>query len=358
MEEVHIVDAELENLDIEQTVGRIPKDGKVLIVVMGNNPSVSSTPKMPVAEALAKRLTKEGQEVIFTGIHPIANGCKWTVIKQPFEGMPMPAWDLLPNLGFYRAHNWHCLDGSPRQPYAVLYTSLNCPFDCYYCNIHTLYEGRKDIRYRPIKDIAKDLENMAKQGGLRNLKIWDELFALNKYRVIAISELLVDYKVNAWAYARLDTMTEDMLRAMKRGGINWVAYGFESIKDEKFISTTNKVVKMTRDYGINIIANFMFGLPGTTLDDDKRTLEFAMDNLFEWVNFYDAKPYPGSQWYEDEKPNIDWADYNQYGKKSVFRDMSFIRYFTEPSYLNHIEKIFGHQSVDQVNEMLRTPILV
>ena len=50
---------------------------------------------------------------------------------------------------------------------------------------------------------------------------------------------------------------------MKKVGLNWIAYGFESI-DEEVFSTTNKRVKktssvqetidMTRDAGINIVA--------------------------------------------------------------------------------------------------------
>src|SRR5205814_3260832 len=34
--------------------------------------------------------------------------------------MPGPAWELLP-MPQYRAHNWHCLGGRERQPYAALY---------------------------------------------------------------------------------------------------------------------------------------------------------------------------------------------------------------------------------------------
>lgn len=41
-----------------------------------------------------------------------------------------PAWDLL-DMGRYRSHNWHSLsDLSKRQPYASIYTSLDCPFSC------------------------------------------------------------------------------------------------------------------------------------------------------------------------------------------------------------------------------------
>ena len=133
-----ILDAEAEDWSLEETEYRIRAigDREVMIVVMGNNPSVSSTPKMPVAEALANRISD--LNVSLTGLHPIAAGSKYFVVKKPFEGFPMMPWHKLP-MHLYRAHNWHCLDGSARSPYASIYTSMGCPFDCYYCNIPALY---------------------------------------------------------------------------------------------------------------------------------------------------------------------------------------------------------------------------
>ena len=344
-----ILDAEVGGLTLQQTEEAIRNSGHkdVLIVVMGNNPSVSSTPKMPISETLAKRIND--LNVSMTGIHPIAVGCKWNVIKKPFTGFPMMPWDKLP-VHLYRAHNWHCLDGSPRSPYASIYTSLGCPFDCYYCNIHILYGGRQ-IQFRPISDIFKEIKILVTKYKVRNIKIWDELFAINEKRVTSICSGLKDYDLNLWAYARLDTVTEKMLKVMKAGGINWLAYGFESVKDKKFTFKTEEVIKMTRDAGINIIANFMFGLPGT--DDDRYGLEFAMKHLFEYVNFYDAKPYPGSQWYEDTKPTLSWEDYTQYGHGSKFRNEAFREYFTNPDYLSMIKKKFGSQAEIQIKEMLK-----
>jgi len=41
----------------------------------------------------------------------------------------------------YRAHNWHCLDGSPRQPYASVYTTLGCPYHCSFCCIQAPFKS-------------------------------------------------------------------------------------------------------------------------------------------------------------------------------------------------------------------------
>ncbi len=347
-----ILDAEALNLSLDQTEYEIKRrhPDKIIIVVMGNNPSVSSTPKMPISEELASRLPFN--KVFLTGIHPLAIGSKYQLIFQPFQGTPDIDWSKLP-MDKYRAHNWHCLSGVPRSPYASVYTSLGCPYsNCYYCNIKTLYPDKK-FQLRPIPNVIKEIDTLVTRYHVKNIKFWDELFAFKEDRVLEICKGLESYDLNIWAYARLDTITEQMLKAMKRGGIQWLAYGFESVKDKKFISRTEDVIKMTKDAGISIIANFMFGLPGTTEDDDKASVEFAMKHLFEFVNFYTAYPYPGSAWYNDwVKTNPQNIDFNQYHNISPFRKKAFNDYFTNPEYLSMLKAKWGQQAVKQIEFML------
>ncbi|KKK69890.1 hypothetical protein LCGC14_2929520, partial [marine sediment metagenome] len=67
--------------------------------------------------------------------------------------LPGVAWDLLP-MGRYRAHNWHCFDHiDHRHGYAVIYTSLGCPFNCHFCCINVLF-GERGIRYRSIEQVV------------------------------------------------------------------------------------------------------------------------------------------------------------------------------------------------------------
>ncbi len=356
-----ILDAEAADLTLAQTVEAVrnTRTDSVLIVVMGNNPSVSSTPKMPIAEALARELDGLGIAVSLTGIHPIACGSKYPVINTPFKGTPSMPFDKLP-MHLYRAHNWHCLDGSPRSPYASVYTSLGCPYNCYYCNIHTLYGGSRVVQFRPVPDILKEIDHLVFKYQVVNIKFWDELFALKEERVLEICDGLKDYGLNIWAYARVDTVTSRMLKAMKKGGINWLAYGFESVADPKFIKRTDDVIKMTRDAGIAIMGNFIFGAPGTTLEDDLRSVEFAAKHLFEFVNFYDAKPYPGSQWFTDKvayyNARSPWDWFNQYKKISPLRKAAFRTYFTNTDYLSMLERKWGEQAVQQITYMLENQI--
>ena len=359
---VEIVDAEAEDLTLAQTAHRVanlePK--ATIIVVMGHNPSVSSTPKMVAAERLLRYIPAK-----LTGLHPIATNYPDT-IRHPFGGFPSVPWELLP-MDKYRAHNWHCLaDIEHRGNYGVLYTSLNCPFSCSYCNVHALYGDRK-WRPRPCSDILTEVRTLA-DFGVRHLKIWDELFCLDEDRVLSLCNILTEHRFNIWAYARVDTVTERMLTAMKRAGFNWLAYGFESAlpdvrqqsRKQFANSKAKRAIDMTRAASINIIANFMFGLPGETEDDMKASLEMAMRENFEYVNFSIALPYPGSEWYASLKVKpTDWSAFSQFAPNLCappavvkFRKEAFQTYFRRPEYGAMIRTKFGEKAAAHIQKMV------
>src|SRR5438309_8101552 len=56
--------------------------------------------------------------------------------------------------------------------------------------------------------------------GVRNLKIADEMFVLNRKHVLGICDRLIErsYDLNIWAYTRVDTVKEDMIDKLKAAG--------------------------------------------------------------------------------------------------------------------------------------------
>ncbi len=367
--EVSILDAEAEELTTEETAERIrlSGDGSAIILVMGANPSASSTPKMPIAYKL-RELLKPSCKVYFTGLHPqvvLEEKLKKDFTLWRFQMGELsevtPAWDLI-DLSKYRAHNWHCLDGRDKGNYGVVYSSFGCPFNCHYCNIHSLYSG---ITYRKPQDVVDEIGYLVSRG-VKNLKFCDELFVLDKKRVNRICELLEyrNYDLNIWAYARVDTVNPEILKNLKRAGFNWLCYGFEasSLEGDKYKSGLPfRAREMTREAGINVIGNFMFGLPSETMEDMENTQRLANELQCEYANFYVALPYPGSKWYDslEDKPT-DWSSYNQFGENMCadpkvieFRDKVFNQYFSNYDYQTMIKNKFGAHAVDHIGEMLK-----
>lgn len=302
-------------------------------------------------------------------------------LYKDLDTLPMPAWDLLP-MKKYRAHNWHCLDRiDRRQPYGVIYTSLGCPFKCSFCCINALF-GKAGIRYRSAKNVMDEIDYLAQTFNIRNIKIADELFGMNESRVADLCDLIAGrrYDLNLWAYARVDTVTPLMLKKMKKAGIHWLAYGFESgsqrvlrkVKKSYPEARTATIVKNTYDEGINIMANFMFGLPDDDYTTMQNTLCMALDINAQWANFYTTMAYPGSQLYEEAvRKGLDlpaaWSGYSQYTRDTLplptkhltaaevvaYRDYAFDVYFRNPLYLKKISDTFGRKAVHLITSMTK-----
>ena len=301
------------------------------------------------------------------------------------DEIPFAAWDLLP-MDRYRAHNWHCFqDLDQRQPYAVIYTSLGCPFKCNFCCINSIF-GKTGIRYRSPQRSVEEICFLSEKYKVRNIKIMDEMFVFDEPHVIEICDLLIKKKLNLniWAYARIDTINKRILKKMKKAGFSWLAFGIESANQSVLRSVQKgrfdqdkifKSVKMVQDAGIFVGANYIFGLPEDNLDTMNETLSLAEKLNCEYANFYVAMAYPGSRLYEEAvrigiKLPDSWLGYAQYSEETLplsnrylsssailnFRDEAVTRYFSRPEYLKMLEAKFGNKTAAHVKEMLKIKI--
>jgi radical SAM superfamily enzyme YgiQ (UPF0313 family) len=305
------------------------------------------------------------------------------------EDMPGVAWDLLP-MERYRAHNWHCLGGRERQPYAALYTTLGCPYHCSFCCIQAPFksgesaagiaESTNSYRYWSPDAVIDQIDVLVNQYGVRNLKIADEMFVLNRKHVLGICDRIIErgYDLNIWAYTRVDTIKDGMLDKLKAAGFNWLALGIEAGADRVRANVDKefaqeeiyKVIRRIHDAGINVIGNYIFGLPEDDLETMQATLDLALDLNCEFANFYSAMAYPGSPLYAlAVRQNIPlpqrWTGYSQHSTDCLplptryvtarevvqFRDRAFQRYYTDERYLNMVAGRFGPETVGHIKHM-------
>lgn len=306
------------------------------------------------------------------------------------DEMPGLGWDLLP-MERYRAHNWHCFGPLDRQPYASVYTTLGCPYHCSFCCIQAPFKSGEGVlgikesvnsyRFWSPLVVVDQLGMLVERHGVRNVKIADEMFVLNMKHVHGICDLVIErgYNLNIWAYARVDTVRGDeTVEKLKRAGFNWLAFGIESaservrkdvdkgFKQEDIFKTIEKV----RAAGINVIANYIFGLPEDDLESMQETLNMALELNCEFANFYCAMAYPGSHLYtlavKEGWPLPErWSGFSQHSVDTLplptkslpasdvvrFRDHAFQVYFSSPRYLEMIREKFGERTVDHIREM-------
>jgi radical SAM superfamily enzyme YgiQ (UPF0313 family) len=311
------------------------------------------------------------------------------LIKDLDQAMPEIAWDLLP-MEKYRAHNWHCFGHLKRQPYAALYTTLGCPYHCSFCCIQAPFKSGEmesgfkqsvnTYRFWNPQSVIRQVDKLVKGYGVRNIKIADEMFVLNRRHVAGICDLIIErgYNLNIWAYARVDTVQDGMVDKLKKAGFNWLAFGIES-GSERVRAAVDKrfdqdlifrTLEKVRAAGINVIGNFIFGLPEDDLESMQDTLDLAIDLNCEFANFYCAMAYPGSQLYstaiKESWPLPErWSGYSQHSVDSLplptkylsaaevlrFRDNAFQVYFSSPRYLDMITREFGPETAQHIREM-------
>ena len=294
--------------------------------------------------------------------------------------MPGVAWDLLP-MDLYRSHNWHCFDDLTRQPYGSIYTTLGCPFKCSFCCINAPFKaGGKRYRLWSPEVVLDQIDTLVKDYGVRHIKFADELFVMNRDHVFGVCDGIIErgYDLNIWTYARVDTVKDDMLDKLKRAGFNWLCFGIEAGSDRVRDDVSKGIgrggifdcLKKVRDAGIYIGANYIFGLPEDDHESMQATLDLAVEINAEWANFNAAMAYPGSELYEfavrEKWPLPDtWAGYAQHARDALplptkyltgpevlaFRDQAFQTYFTNPKYLDLIERTFGLDTVAHIREM-------
>ena len=314
--------------------------------------------------------------------------------------LPGYAWDLLPfkkkPLDLYRAPMWHAeYDFEKRTPYASLQTSLGCQFGCNFCMINILNRDDNDeigvasnyskMRFWSTNFIIKEFDKLIKMG-VRTIRIVDEMFLLNPKYYIPLCEQLAernkDDSLRIWSYSRIDTVKRpEILKLVRRAGIKWLALGIESgersvrleVDKGKFEDVdVRKVIQKVHEADINVMANYIFGLPGDTKETVKKTFDLSLELCTAGWNTYGAMALPGSYLYKkaleegnqlpDTYEGFSFHSYEtlplpteKLSAKEIItlRDEAFNQYHNHKPFLNLIEKKFGKEAVKNIVEMTK-----
>jgi anaerobic magnesium-protoporphyrin IX monomethyl ester cyclase len=314
------------------------------------------------------------------------------------EHLPGYAWELLPfknePFDLYRSPMWHAeYSEENRTPYAAIQTSLGCQFKCSFCMINIINRNdNKEIgvantysnmRYWSPNFIIKEFDKLISYG-VKTIKITDEMFLLNPKYYKPLCEMLAernkDDKLMMWAYSRVDTVKrKEILSLVRKAGIKWLALGIESgdknvrleVSKGKFEDVdVNKVIEQVHDSDIQVMGNYIFGLPGDTKESMKKTLDLSIKlNTLGW-NGYAATALPGSELYKialdkGEKLPETYEAYSFHSYNALplsnenltaaeilhFRDEAFLTYHKNENFLKKALKKFGKKSVDNIKAM-------
>ncbi|BCG46163.1 Radical SAM domain protein [Citrifermentans bremense] len=251
------------------------------------------------------------------------------------DSLPFPARDLLdysPRAG----HSSRGFSNALRS--GELFTSRGCPVACSFCAIQATF-GRS-VRFRDPACIADELARMVREQQVNHVVIADDTFTLDAERAASICEILLNSGIRSWnCDTRVNTVTPELLRLMRRCGCEKVAFGVESGSPRLLgamgkgitVEQVERAVCWAREAGIrHVEGNFIVGCdPSETREDLEQTRRLIQGLPWTFVSVSVVVPYPGTPLREKMlaagliEPGIPWEDYVIFGKKPRWRTANF-----------------------------------
>jgi len=258
-------------------------------------------------------LFKKDGKIVETGPRPL--------ITCP-DNLPFPARDLL----HMEAYN----DNK-----GAILTSRGCPFNCIFCNSHLIF-GKK-FRARSPKNVVDEIEYLVKKYNVHVIRILDDMFTLNRKRVIEICNEILNRGLNiGWELTngtRVDKVDKELLEKMHEAGCYRIYYGIESgskkvlkmLRKGIKLDQVKRVVKWTKEIGIEVGGFFMIGGPGETIETLKETEKFIDELNLDYVHLSIATPYPRTDFWNWVLKNGRFVtnDYSKFEKEFIFETPDF-----------------------------------
>lgn len=223
-----------------------------------------------------------------------------------------------------------------QSPLAYMMTSRGCPYTCAFCVIPSTSPG---YRTRSPEAVVEEIRSIkAHDPKVKNIRIFDDLFIVNRDRVRAIAEKIDDAGLNRdlsfGCWGRANLIDEQMIESFKLMNMAHVAFGAESgssavlsdIKPGSSLLENQRAIDHLHAAGIQVACSVILGHPRETEADLMATynfLESNLDKLFD-VEFNVALPWPGTDLWEQAKrrgmvdeqmdfsPIRECADFSQY----------------------------------------------
>ena len=224
----------------------------------------------------------------------------------------------------------------------LIMTSRGCPYGCTYCATDT-----RRVGYRSIENVLEEIRIVKEKYGTTQVSFKDDSFTVNRKRVEELCDKLINEKmaINWECNTRVNLINEDLLKKMKKAGCNSIKVGIES-GSERILKMMDKGIthdqvrraaELFKKVGIHWTGFFMIGVPGETVDDIYKTLNFMYEVKPDFASIGVYEPFPGTPMFKEG-----------INRNLVKQEMNIEDYFeTLP---NHYYKISSGRQVDTIEE--------
>lgn len=192
-----------------------------------------------------------------------------------------------------------------RAPVAPITSSRGCPYKCCFC-AGPITSGRQ-MRFRSPENVLQEIDMLVQNYGVKEIIFQDDEMFANKQRSREIIQMIKDRRYDLiWKNTNLSSWRLDyeLIKLMKESGCYQITISPESgnervleeiIHKPAKLETVRNVVKWCKDLGVEILCDFVIGLPGETWDEIRDTTNFAEELDADAVKFAVATPFPGTE---------------------------------------------------------------
>ncbi len=286
------------------------------------------------------------------------------------DSIPLPARALLGEPGSYLPPP----ATYRRQPVAVLMTSRGCSRRCIYC-FQADRERETGVRYRSVENVLSEIE-LCLRLGYREIKFIDDTLASDYDRAMALAEGIAGRGLDfTWfASACVNQVDEPLLRAFRKAGCWAILLGAESgvqknlntVRKGITIDQTVRAVEAARKAGLTVHTPFIIGLPGETVSEARRTVEFACEIDPDIASFHALTPFPGTELHDNVEKygtlSTNFTDYTYQGAAFTpytmgrediirIRQEAYRRFYSRPRFL--LRRLAGMRSLRDMDAALK-----
>lgn len=165
---------------------------------------------------------------------------------------------------------------------AILLSSRGCSHVCRFCITPRICKGK--VRYHSVERVIAEMELLSKTG-IERFWFADPNFTQDRARTEELLARKIERGISTpfWLQTRSDLIDSELLEKLRKAGADTVAFGLES-GSEDVLEKTNKGIQLdrlrenverTQSLGMNAELFSIFGLPGETIEDARRTIEFV-----------------------------------------------------------------------------------
>jgi anaerobic magnesium-protoporphyrin IX monomethyl ester cyclase len=284
----------------------------------------------------------EGEELLPEFLEHLAspgqvNGLVWRAGAEILENPPRP---LIENLDQFpypdrRTLPIDYIESMPLDVPAVLsldrfctvQTSRGCPGQCVYCGIPSL--GERHWRHRSPAHVLGEMQQLH-EAGYRSIYLTDDQFLLNRTRIAAICQGIIDRKLAfTWGCeGRVDAVAIDQFPLMARAHCTSLAFGIEAgtqrvldrLKKRQTLAQVEHAVHAASRAGIATLHGFfVIGSPDETEREILASFRFAARLPLDTFGFNRLCVYRGTPlWQEYVERGIidDTRDWSKWFKCS------------------------------------------